>query len=142
MQSMYMAVGFSPTNELGCVKVTVVLSADKSLFKLFSFFLWQVLLVLILSKSFPSDVSININRTRPINRAGSKWKSAIDETQFVCLNFNLLASNPKTSENRVTKTCSTNFHLCTMSPSHTQGQNTAFLLSSPPAPPAAHWHVP
>lgn len=60
--------------------------------------------------------------------------------QFVCLNFKLLASNPKTSENHCNiKTCSTNLRLCTMPPSLTQGHNTAFPLSSPPAPPAAQW---
>lgn len=35
---MYLAVGFSITNELRRAQVTVVLPIDKSLFKLFSFF--------------------------------------------------------------------------------------------------------
>lgn len=54
--------------------------------------------------------------------------SAVDE-MFVCLNLELLASNPKASENHVTKICSTNFR-----PSLCQARTSAgFALPSPPA---------
>lgn len=68
--------------------------------------------------------------------------STIGETQFACLHFDLLAPNPKTSEGHIMKTGSTNSHLCTIPPSHTQGHDTAFPPSSPPASPAAQWCVP
>lgn len=86
MQSLYLAVGFSTITELGCGQVMGVVPADRSLFKLFSFFLWQVLLDLIVPNNFSSHM--NISRTRPINTAGRSGNQNVHyRGDIVCLNF-------------------------------------------------------
>lgn len=78
------------------------------------FFLRQVLLHWKISNSFSSDLS----RTGSINM-GMEWLKTetgpTEEMQFVCLNFELLASNHKILENRETRTF--NFAPC-LAPTH------------------------
>lgn len=87
---MYLAVGFSTTNELGCAQVMVVLPADKS----FSYFLFFFMASTIeyFSKSFPSSVSFSRTMSNQHSREQMGIvASAIDETQFVYLNFELFS---------------------------------------------------
>jgi len=69
---MYLAVGFSTTNELECAQVMAALPVDKLFFWVTFTFLWQALWDLILSKSFVSDVLVGPGQSTQQGASGSQ----------------------------------------------------------------------